>query len=87
MGCVAAIAGSAIVGVAIAAICSYFGMLGLCLVAGIVFLILSSAVMKMPEVRAKHRVLCIVCKVLGVLLILFAILTIILSAVLLLSYK
>ena len=68
---------------AVAALFTYFGMLGLCLVAGIVFFILSSVVMKIPEVRAKHKILRVVCIILGIALIVFSLFSIGISVALL----
>ena len=81
-GCSVVVLAAAFGGVALVALFSYFGVLGLGLVAGIVFLVLSSVVMKIPEVRAKHRVLRVVCIVLGVALIATSLLAIITSGML-----
>lgn len=64
---------------AVATLLTYFGMLGLCLIAGIVFFVLSSIVMKIPEVRVKHKILRVICIILGIALIAFSFLSIILS--------
>lgn len=81
-GCSIVVLAAAFGGVALAALFSYFGMLALGLVAGIVFLVLSSVVMKIPEVRAKHRVLRVVCIVLGVALVACSLVALITSGML-----
>ena len=79
MGCFVVAMAAGFGALAIAALVSYFGMLGLCLVAGIVFLVLSSVVMKSPDIRAKHKVLRVVCIILGIALIVFSFFSIVTS--------
>ena len=56
-----------------AVVVTYFGVLGLCLLAGILLIILSTVVMKTPEIRVKHKVLRVVCIIIGIAIILFAV--------------